>query len=196
MEIGHRGSVGEATGRDGPRSGRPQVVAALGQACALPLDMLKWETMDNKSLLLSSMRLLIAVVQKCQIGMERMEVAEAKGASWAAEREKLQKSLEAKDGILKEEASRNASLAADLDARAELVRLEEELQSSRRVNKQLISQRNEVKGQLEITRKEKAAELESTLAKQKAEFNVVMGEEALKLAADYRAQLLGIRDRA
>ena len=33
--------------------GNPQVVAALGQACALPLDMAKWETMDNKSLMLT-----------------------------------------------------------------------------------------------------------------------------------------------
>ena len=44
-----------------------------------------------------------------------MEVAEAKAASWAAEREGLLKSLEAKDRMLKEEASRNSSLAADLD---------------------------------------------------------------------------------
>ena len=33
--------------------GSPQIVAVLGQACALPLDMAKWETMDNKSLMLT-----------------------------------------------------------------------------------------------------------------------------------------------
>ena len=128
------------------------------------------------------------MVQKCQIGMERIEVAVAKAARWAAEREELQKSLKAKDGMLKEEASRNVGLAADLEqalaevvhlreeakeeatqnahlsidldsARAELVWLEEELQSNRRVHRQLISQRNEARGQLEIARKEKVAEL-------------------------------------
>ena len=46
------------TDREG---GDLQVVTALGRACALPLDMAKWETMDNESLLLSSMRSLIAV---------------------------------------------------------------------------------------------------------------------------------------
>ena len=61
------------------------------------------------------------MVQKCQIVVERMETAEAKAASWAAEREELQaereglqKALGAKDGLLKEEASKNAGLAADL----------------------------------------------------------------------------------
>ena len=44
-----------------------------------------------------------------------MEAAETKAASWATEREELLKSLEAKDELLKEEASRNAGLAADLE---------------------------------------------------------------------------------
>ena len=45
----------------------------------------------------------------------------------AAEKERLQKSLEAKDRLLKEEASKNAGLAADLEqAQAEVVRLREE----------------------------------------------------------------------
>ena len=39
----------------------PQVVAALGRACALPHDMVKWATMDNESLLLSSMRSSVVV---------------------------------------------------------------------------------------------------------------------------------------
>ena len=34
--------------------------------------------------------LVLQVMQKSQIGVERMEAAEAKAASWAAEREKLQ----------------------------------------------------------------------------------------------------------
>ena len=41
--------------------GNPQVVAALGRACALPLDTVKWEMMDSESLMLSSLRSLIMV---------------------------------------------------------------------------------------------------------------------------------------
>ncbi|XXG82192.1 hypothetical protein AAC387_Pa10g0191 [Persea americana] len=85
--------------------------------------------MDSELLMLSSLRSLIMVVQKCQVGMDRMEAAEAKAADWAAEREKLQaereqlqterealqKALEAKDRLLREEASKSAGLAADLE---------------------------------------------------------------------------------
>ena len=132
------------------------------------------------------------------MGLERMDAAEARAASWAVEREKLLKSLAAKEAMLKEEASRNDGLAADLeqaqlmvehfreeakeeasqnahlyadldDARTELVRLEEDLQSTCGVNKRLISQRNQAKGELDMALRGKAAELESALAKQKAE---------------------------
>ena len=61
------------------------------------------------------------MIQKCQVSMVRSERAKARAAEWAAEKEKLQKALEAKDGLLKEAASKNASLAADLErAQAEL----------------------------------------------------------------------------
>ncbi|KAJ8636615.1 hypothetical protein MRB53_010882 [Persea americana] len=43
------------------RAVSPEVVAALGRACALPQDMARWAQMDNESLLLSSMRSLVAV---------------------------------------------------------------------------------------------------------------------------------------
>ena len=43
------------------RAVNPEVVAALGRACALPQDMARWARMDNESLLLSSMRSLVAV---------------------------------------------------------------------------------------------------------------------------------------
>ena len=59
--------------------------------------------------------------------MERSERTEARAAEWAAEKEKLQKALEAKDGLLKEAASKNASLVADLEqAHVELGQLREE----------------------------------------------------------------------
>ena len=60
-------------------------------------------------------------MQKCQIGVERMEAAETRAAGWAAERvnlhaerERLQKALEAKDELLREKVSKNAVLATDL----------------------------------------------------------------------------------
>ena len=43
------------------RAVNPKVVAALGRACALPQDMARWAQIDNESLLLSSMRSLVAV---------------------------------------------------------------------------------------------------------------------------------------
>lgn len=118
----------------------PNVVATLGRACALPLDMERWETMDDASLLVSTMWSAVVVniwhisfqvfdfgicfltlvflpqvIQKCQVGMARSERTEARAAEWAAKNEKLQRTLEAKDGLLKEAASKNASLAAYLE---------------------------------------------------------------------------------
>ncbi|XXG88268.1 hypothetical protein AAC387_Pa12g0501 [Persea americana] len=91
------------------------VVAALGRACALPLDMEKWEAMDDASLLVSAMRSAVAVMQKCQVGLARSERAGARATEWAAKKEKLQQALDAKDRLLKEEASKNGGLAADLE---------------------------------------------------------------------------------
>ena len=51
------------------------------------------------------------MLQKCQMGMERLDAAEAR----AAERAGLLKSLVAKEAMLVEEAGMNAGLAADLD---------------------------------------------------------------------------------
>ncbi|XXG88792.1 hypothetical protein AAC387_Pa12g0958 [Persea americana] len=103
--------------------------------------MARWAQMDNESLLLSSMRSLVAVctlilhiplsfycvlsadtlfllelLQKCQTGMGRLDAAEANSAVWAAEKEELLKSLAAKNATLAEEASKNADLFAELDA--------------------------------------------------------------------------------
>ena len=50
--------------------------------------------------------ILPQVMQKCQVGLVRSERANARAAEWAAEKEKLQKAPEAKDGLLKEEASK------------------------------------------------------------------------------------------
>ena len=99
-----RPAIEEVPGRQLAETDRavdPLVVAALGRACALPQDMARWAEMDNESLLLSSMRSLVAVsaaflrslyfgillltlgfvlqlLQKCQTGIEKLDVAEAK----------------------------------------------------------------------------------------------------------------------
>ena len=52
--------------------------------------------------------------------MGRLDAAEARAAAWAAEKEELLKSLSAKDATLAEEASRNAELFAELDAKRAL----------------------------------------------------------------------------
>ena len=61
------------------------------------------------------MLFFLQVIQKCQVGLARLERAGARAAKWAAEKEKLQKSLEAKDRLLKEVASKNAGLVTDLE---------------------------------------------------------------------------------
>ncbi|XXG53272.1 hypothetical protein AAC387_Pa03g1389 [Persea americana] len=173
------------------RAVNPEVVAALGRACALPQDMARWAKMDNESLLLSSMRSLVAT------GMERLDAAAACAASWAVDREELQRSLAAKEAMLVEEASRNAGLVADLDEAQPLVehfkeqakkevnqsahlsfeldevwltlsRQDEDLDSLRGANRRLTSQRNMARGELEMALRGKAAELESALAEQEA----------------------------
>ena len=55
------------------------------------------------------------VMQKCHVGLAWSERAETRAAKWAAEKKRLQESLEAKDRLLKEKASKNAGLAADLE---------------------------------------------------------------------------------
>ena len=57
-----------------------------------------------------------------------MERAGAQATECAAKKEKLQKALDAKDRLLKEEASENAGLTADLEqAPAKAMRLREEV---------------------------------------------------------------------
>ncbi|KAJ8617839.1 hypothetical protein MRB53_014025 [Persea americana] len=137
------------------------------------------------------------VIKKCQVDMERSERMEARAAEWAAEKEKLREALEPKDGLIKEATSKSASSGQSGAAGNELA-------LSHKANKELISQRYQARTQLEAALEGKEAELESALAKQKAEleeksaaeFDAAMEEEAQGLAADYRAQLQQIRDRA
>ncbi|XXG68535.1 hypothetical protein AAC387_Pa06g1598 [Persea americana] len=202
----------------------PQVVAALGRACALPQD---------ESLLLSSMRSVVQLLQKCQVGIERLDAAEARAAEWVVERDELRASVASKDAALAELTAKNVGLVFDLeeskveaerlkdeledekgqnlhlssevdDLRVVVKCLEDELDSAKATNRRLLSQRNQAQGSLEAATREKAAEIESALAKQEArlkeefltEHDSIMEEEVGKLTADYKAQLPGIRDRA
>ncbi|KAJ8629874.1 hypothetical protein MRB53_023197 [Persea americana] len=134
--------------------------------------------MDNESLLLSSMRSLVAVchlilhiplffccvlsadalfllqlLQKCQTGMGRLDAAEARAAVWAAEKEELLKSLAAKDATLAEEASKNADLFAELDAaRALAEHLKEKAKEAADQNAHLSYELDEVR--LALSRQE------------------------------------------
>ncbi|XXG74042.1 hypothetical protein AAC387_Pa07g2863 [Persea americana] len=179
------------------RATNPQVVAALGRACALPQDMARWVEMDNESLLLSSMRSVVQLLQKCQVGIERLDAAEARAAEWVVERDELRASLASKDAVLAEMTAKNVGLVFDLeeskveverlkdeledekgqnqhlsseldDLRVAAKQLEDELESTKGTNKRLLSQRNQAQGSLETALREKAAEIESALAKQGA----------------------------
>ncbi|XXG88787.1 hypothetical protein AAC387_Pa12g0955 [Persea americana] len=90
-----RPAIEEVPGRqlaETDRATDPQVVAVLGQACALPQDMARWAGMDNESLLLSSMRSLVSVsaiffpqllVQCCFIDFGFSSCSCCRGAKWA-----------------------------------------------------------------------------------------------------------------
>ncbi|KAJ8623417.1 hypothetical protein MRB53_031946 [Persea americana] len=128
------------------RAVSPEVVVALGRACALPQDMARWAQMDNESLLMSSMRSLVALLQKCQTGMGRLDAAEARAADWATEKEELLKSLAARDATLEEEARKKEDLLAELDAaRALAEHLKEEAKQAVDQNVQLSWKLDEVR---------------------------------------------------
>ena len=137
------------------------------------------------------------LLQKCQMGIERLDAAEAREAEWVVERDELRASLAAKDAMLAEEVGRNAGLVFDFeeskvvverlkdeladektqnlhlaseldDLQIAVKRLEDDLQSAKGTNRRLLSQRNQAQGSLEMALRGKAAEIESALAKQEA----------------------------
>ena len=81
------------------------------------------------------------LLQKCQMGIERLDAAEAREAVWVAEREELQASIAAKDALLVEEVGRNAGLATDFEESQVLVEhLREELKDEETQNTHLASE--------------------------------------------------------
>ena len=137
------------------------------------------------------------LLQKCQMGIERLDAAEAREAEWVVKRDELRASLATKDAMLAEEVGRNAGLVFDFeesqvvveclrdeltdektqnlhlaseldDLRIAVGWLEKDLQNTKGTNRRLLSQRNQAQGSLEMALRGKAAEIESALAKQKA----------------------------
>ena len=131
------------------------------------------------------------------MGIERLDVAEARAAEWVVERDELRASLASKDATLAEVTAKNAGLVVDFeeskvevqrlkdeledekvqnqhlsseldDLRVATKRLEDDLESAKGTNRRLLSQRNQAQGPLEMALRGKAAEIESALAKQEA----------------------------
>ena len=78
--------------------------------------------------------------------------------------------MDAKDEQLREEVRKNADPVADLEkALAEVEKLEEDMDTQRRLVVNLVTERNKERAAFEASLEEKKAELESALAKQNAE---------------------------
>eukprot|EP00268_Persea_americana_P011564 TRINITY_DN14880_c0_g2_i1.p1 TRINITY_DN14880_c0_g2~~TRINITY_DN14880_c0_g2_i1.p1 ORF type:complete len:262 (+),score=52.76 TRINITY_DN14880_c0_g2_i1:218-1003(+) len=129
----------------------------------------------------------------------------SRNAGLAAELDEARAVAEHLREEVREEAIQNTHLSFELDdVRFALSRQEEDMQILRGTNRRLTSQKNLAQDELEMALKGKAAELESVLAKQEArlkeeylaEHDAAMSEEVGKLAANYKTQLPGIRDRA
>ncbi|XXG66533.1 hypothetical protein AAC387_Pa06g0085 [Persea americana] len=144
-----RPAIEEVLGRqlaETDRATDPQVIAALGRACALPQDMARWAGMDNKSLMLSSMRSLVSLLQRCQMGIERLDAAEAGEAEWVVEKDELRASLGSKDAMLAEEVARNAGLVFDSEeSKVEVERLKDELADEKTQNLHLASELDDLR---------------------------------------------------
>ncbi|XXG47101.1 hypothetical protein AAC387_Pa02g1800 [Persea americana] len=170
-----RPAIEEVLGRllaETDRATDPQVVAALGRACALPQDMARWAEMDNESLLLSSMRSLVSLLQnmarwaemdneslllssmrslvsllqKCQVGIERLDAVEVRAAEWVVERDELRASLASKDATLAEVTAKNAGLVFDLEeSKVEVERLKDELEDEKAQNQHLSSELDDLR---------------------------------------------------
>ncbi|XXG54224.1 hypothetical protein AAC387_Pa03g2165 [Persea americana] len=139
----------------------------------------------------------LELLQKCQVGIERLDAAEAMAAEWVVERDELRASVASKDATLAEVVAKNAGLVVDFeeskvevqrlkdeledekvqnqhlsseldDLRVATKRLEDDLESVKGTNRRLLSQRNQAQGSLEMALRGKAAEIESALAKQEA----------------------------
>ena len=81
------------------------------------------------------------LLQKCQMGIERLDAAEAREAEWVVKREELRASLAAKEAMLVEEVGRNAGLVFDLEESQVLVEhLREELKDEGTQNLHLASE--------------------------------------------------------
>ena len=81
------------------------------------------------------------LLQKCQMGIERLDAVEAREAEWVVERDELWAFLAAKDAMLAEEVGRNAGLVFDFEeSKVEVERLKYELADEKTQNLHLASE--------------------------------------------------------
>ena len=125
--------------------------------------------MDNESLVLSSMRSVVQVsamslpqllvcrfidfgffvlqlLQKCQVGIERLDEAEARAAEWVVERDELRASLASKEAALAEVTAKNADLVVDFEeSKVEAQRFKDELEDEKVQNQHLSSELDDLR---------------------------------------------------
>ena len=86
------------------------------------------------------------LLQKCQIGIERLDAAEARAAEWVVERDELRASVASKDATLAEVAARNAGLVFDFEeSKVEVERLKDELEDEKSQNLHLASELDDLR---------------------------------------------------
>ena len=86
------------------------------------------------------------LLQRCQMGIERLDAAEAREAEWVVERDELRASLASKDAMLAEVAARNAGLVFDFEeSKVEVERLKDELADEKTQNLHLASELDDLR---------------------------------------------------
>ncbi|KAJ8631492.1 hypothetical protein MRB53_024815 [Persea americana] len=86
------------------------------------------------------------LLQRCQMGIERLDAAEAREAEWVVERDELRASLASKDATLAEVAARNAGLVFDFEeSKVEVERLKDELADEKSQNLHLASELDDLR---------------------------------------------------
>ena len=88
------------------------------------------------------------LLQRCQVGIERLDAAEAREAEWVVERDKLRASLASKDATLAEVAARNAGLVFDFKeskVKVEVECLKDELEDEKSQNLHLASELDDLR---------------------------------------------------
>ena len=136
------------------------------------------------------------MVQKCQVGLERLGNVHTKVTGLEEEKKNLQAALGAKDKQLKEALRKNADLVPDHETTmAEVDRLKAEVENQVRLSVDLVSTLEKQRAESKSALEEQKAELKSALERQKAELeekfqaevDVAYTEGAQEVTASYKA---------